>query len=116
MRIYKIKQDHPNLPIIICGDSLYSNQPFITDLNKNKFSYILVAKPDDHKSLYEDIEGFRRSNLLEKIEKKEKGRTYVYEWINEVPLNGNPASPLVNFIQLTIFKGNKRTYRNAQAF
>ena len=50
--LYKIKQDHPHLPIIICGDSLYSNLPFITALNKHKFSYILVAKPDDHKSLY----------------------------------------------------------------
>lgn len=28
-------------------------------------------------------------------------------------MNGNPDSPLVNFIQLTIFKGNKCTYRNA---
>jgi hypothetical protein len=111
--LYEIKHDHPQLPIIICGDSLYSNQPFITSLNKHKFSYILVAKPDDHKTLYEDIQGFRRSNLLEKIEKKEKGRTYVYEWVNEVPLNGNLDSPLVNFIQLTIFKGNKCTYRNA---
>lgn len=111
--LYEIKDDHPHLPIIICGDGLYSNQPFITELNKHKFSYILVAKPDDHKSLYEDIKGFRRSNLLEIIVKKDKGRTYKYEWVNNVPLNGKPDSPLVNFIQLTIFKGNKCTYRNA---
>ena len=111
--LYEIKHDHPHLPIIICGDGLYSNQPFITELNKHKFSYILVTKPDDHKSLYEDIQGFRRSNLLETIVKKDKGRTYKYEWVNNVPLNGKLDSPLVNFIQLTIFKGDKCTYRNA---
>ena len=111
--VYRIKKDHPHLSIIIGGDSLYSNQPFITDLQQCKFSYILVAKPLDHKSLYADIEGLRRGKMLEKIIKKEKNRTYVYEWVNGVPLNGNPNSSFVNFIQLSIFKGDKRTYRNA---
>lgn len=38
--INRIKQDHPQLPAIIVGDSLYSNQPFINELTKCNFSYI----------------------------------------------------------------------------
>lgn len=109
----KIKADHPFLPIIITGDSLFSNKPFIDLLNENNFSYILVAKPDDHKSLYADIEGLRQGNLLERCTRKEKNREYIYEWTNQVDINGSIDSPPVNFCQLTIVKNGKQTYRNA---
>ncbi len=49
----KIRMDHPKLDIVIGGDSLYSKQPFVDELKKNNMSFILVAKPDDHKVLYE---------------------------------------------------------------
>ncbi len=111
--INRIRQDHPQLPAVIVGDSLYSNQPFINELTKHYFSYILTAKPNDHKSLYADIQGLQRAGLLDKREKTENKRKYVYEWVNEVPLNGNPKSSLVNFVQLCIYKGEKLTYRSA---
>ena len=111
--INRIKKDHPFLHVVIGGDSLYSNQPFINELRKNNFSYILTAKPNDHKSLYADIQGLRRSGLLDNVEKKENKRKYVYEWVNDVPLNDNPESPLVNFVQLQIYKGEKMTFKSA---
>jgi hypothetical protein len=101
------------LPAVIVGDSLYSNQPFINELTKYNFSYILTAKPNDHKSLYSDIEGLKKAGLLDKIEKQENKRRYVYEWTNDVPLNGNSKSSLVNFVQLFIYKGEKQTFRSA---
>ena len=63
--IHKIKADHPHLSMIIVGDSLYSKGPFVNELTSLKYSFILVAKPDDHKSLYSDIEGLRQGNLLD---------------------------------------------------
>lgn len=110
--IKKIKKDHPNLPIIILGDSLYSNKPFLDELNKARFSYILTAKPNDHKELYIDIESHRKGNTLDKYIRKEKNREYIYEWLNQVYLNGNKNSPKINFCQLSIIKNGKRTFRN----
>jgi hypothetical protein len=109
----RMKRDHSQLPIIIVGDSLYSNKPFLDELAKSSFSYILAAKSKDHKSLYADIDGLRRGGLLESCIRKEKNREYIYEWTNEVCLNGNPNSPKVNFCQLSIIKNGKCTFKNA---
>ena len=59
-----IKKEHPRLPIIIAGDSLYSNTPFLRELRECGFSYLLIAKPKDHKSLYKDITGLRNGGKL----------------------------------------------------
>lgn len=109
----KIKKTHPRLAIIIIGDSLYSNTPFIKELQENSFSFILTAKPNDHKSLYRDVEGLRKGHLLDIHKRTEKGREYIYEWVNDIDLNGNPDSPKVNFLQLKIMKNGKCTLRNA---
>ena len=50
-------------------------------------SFILGAKPKDHKSLMEDIEGLRRGGLLSRVEHTDKkGKRYLYEWVNDIPL------------------------------
>ena len=112
--IHTIKDDHPHLPMIIVGDSLYSKQPFVKELTDLGYSFILVAKPNDHKSLYTDIEVMRKDKLLDSISVEKKGKTYKYEWINEVYLNGSKDSPKINFAQLSIAdKNGKVTYRSA---
>lgn len=110
--IKKIKRDHPHLPIIVVGDSLYSNRPFLRELKACGFSYLLGAKPTDHTSLYKDIAGLRNGGLLDTYEKRKKGREYVYEWVNSIDLTAGPDSPKVNFCQLTIIRNGKVTYKN----
>ena len=41
--------------------SLYSKQPFVEKLTAGRFSFLLVAKPGDHKSLFQDVDGLRRA-------------------------------------------------------
>jgi hypothetical protein len=110
--IQRIRADHPQLGMIIVGDSLYANAATIRLLRQQRFSFLLVAKPGDHKSLFEDIEGLRRGKLLDRLERKDKGGRRVYEWTNQIYVNADPKSPQVNFVQLTIFNAQgKRTYR-----
>lgn len=112
--IHQIKRDHPHLSMIIVGDSLYSKQPFVEKLTDLGYSYILTAKPNDHKSLYADIDGLRQGGMLESLTFEKKNKNYCYEWSNCVYLNSNKNSPLVNYIQLTIRNSNgKVTYRSA---
>jgi hypothetical protein len=54
--IGKIRATHPKLKMMITGDGLYSNQPFIDTLKENHMSYVLVAKPTDHKILFQWVE------------------------------------------------------------
>ena len=110
--ISKIRLDHPQLPIIIVGDSLFSTGPFIRDLQARRFSFFLGVKPGSHKTLFEDVEGLRRGKLLNRlvVVTKKKGQRYVYEWVNQVALNGTTDSPVLNYMELSIYNAEgKRT-------
>ena len=108
----KIRTDHPKLKITIGGDSLYSKQPFLDELKANNMSFILVAKPGDHKSLYQWFTETKAINAIHTLKIKDwKGRVHVYEWLNDIPLNDTKNADNVNFFQYSIFKGEKRTFR-----
>ena len=103
--IARLRASGKALPYIVVGDSLYSKQPFILSLlqKPQPLHFILVAKPTDHKDLFANIAGLRRGKLLERKELRDKqGRLHRYEWINDVPLNADPKSPSVNFLEYTI--------------
>ena len=113
--IKKIRKTHPKLKIIITADSLYSKQPFIDVLKEAHMSFILTAKPADHKVLFEWVSELRQlgeGGQLELIDKK--GRRHCYQWINGVPLNGTKDADEVNFFQYQLVsKKNKVTYKNS---
>jgi hypothetical protein len=110
----KIREDHPKLKITIGGDGLYSKQPFINELKANNMSFILVAKPTDHKNLYQWFTETRAIKETHTLKIKDlKGKVHVYEWLNEIPLNDTKDADDVNFFQYSIFKGEKRTFRNS---
>jgi hypothetical protein len=111
--VASLRSEHPQLKAVLVGDSLYSTQPFISTLRQHRFSYLLVAKPEDHKHLFEDIEGMRRGGMLQRLEGPQgKDRRLLYEWVNQTALGAGPDSPMVNFLQLTICEPTGRvTYR-----
>jgi len=112
--VKKIRKSHPKLKIIIIADSLHSKQPFIQEAKANGMSYILVAKSDDHKILMEWVNEQRQLKEVSRMEVKDgKGRLHVYEWINEVPLNGNVDTLWVNYLEYWIIDKGKTTYHNS---
>ena len=113
--IERIRGEYRQLDLIIVGDSLYSKGPFLGDLQKLRLSFLLGAKPADHKSLFADIEGLRRCGRLDRLEiPGPKGQRYLYEWLNGVPLGADPKSPVVNFVQMSISNAEgKLTYRGS---
>jgi hypothetical protein len=110
----KIRKAHPKLPLIIVADSLYSKQPMIESIARQNMHYVLTAKPDDHKLLVEWVEGLRALNEVAHMEyTDQKGRTHVYEWVNDVPLNGKKDSPLVNYVEYWLKDGQRVGYHNS---
>lgn len=100
--ILEIKNDHPQLGLIIIGDGLFSKQPFISDVLRAGNHYIFVAKPDDHKYLMEWIHACNKEDINELRITDEKNRIHVYEWVNNVPLSGRADSIEVNFFRYKI--------------
>jgi hypothetical protein len=113
--IPKLREAHRQLPLVVVGDSLYSKQPFIKVLKKQRMHFILGAKPKDHTCLMQDIEGMRRGGLLSSHEyTDDKGKRYRYEWVHDIPLNADPGAEEVNYVELQIFDAKgKRTYHNS---
>jgi len=112
--IGKIRQAHPKLKFIVNADGLYSKQPFIDRLKAANMSFILVAKPDDHKILYQEFADQKGLGAVSTFSFFDhKGRRHLYEWINQIPLNGTKDADNVNFFQYSLFAKNKRTYHNS---
>ena len=111
----KIRATHPKLKIIVTADGLYSNQPFIDELKTASMSFILVAKPADHKLLFEWVYELSQLDAGGNLELKDhKGRRHRYQWVNQVPLNGSKDADLVNFFQYQLVaKSGKVTYKNS---
>jgi hypothetical protein len=112
--LVKIRRTHPKLPITIVGDGLYSKQPFIDALKDARMSYVLVAKPTDHKILFEwvdEIDALGHAGHMSLVD--EKGRRHVYRWLNQVPLNGSRDADHVNFFEYWLQVGKKTTYHNS---
>lgn len=109
----RIRKSHPVLPLIIVADSLYSKQPTIDALTALHMNYVLVAKPDDHKKLMEWVGEMRTLKETTRLTVKDGIRTRIYEWIHDVPLNGNDNAPSVNYVECWIEKDGETSYHNS---
>lgn len=84
--IDNFRHDHPKLKIIFLGDGLYSKGPFIKKLNEKNMRYILVAKPDDHKALYEYFWAGEGEDIVD-MTITSKHLVNQYRFMHNVPLN-----------------------------
>ena len=115
-QIERIRAEHRQLSAIIVTDSLFATGPFLNPLKDKRLSFISVVKPGDHKSLFTDIAGLRRGGMLEHLEVPGRnGRRLIYEWVDQVPLNGKEESPEINFVEFWIIKDGKVSYHNSWA-
>ncbi len=105
------REAHPKLPAIIIGDGLFSNGPFIDMLEEHRCCYILVAKEDDHKYLYD---WFWKAETPDVTEFEETdGKVYrCYRFMANVPLNDSRSDKLVNVVYFKEInaKGIKREW------
>jgi len=110
----KLRKVHPKLPLIIVADSLYAKQPMIETIVSHGMHYVLTAKPEDHTFLMEWVDGLRPLNEVAHMEYVDhKGRTHVYEWAGEVPLNGSKDAPLVTYFAYWMKDGARTVYHNS---
>ncbi len=98
--LLKIKKDHPRLNLIVNADGLSSKQPFITEVNRTGYNYMIVAKPKDHKYMMEWVDAF--DSIPGKRVVDGKGKIHEYEWVTDVPLNGRKDAIRVNFFRYRI--------------
>ncbi len=89
-----LKREHPRLGLTICSDALSATAPHINELKSLGYHFIIVAKPDGNRTLYEWVKGITREVRMTVGKNK-----YVFRYVNNVPLNDTKNAPNVNFFE-----------------
>lgn len=104
----------------VLGDDLYCHESFCRALRDKKLEFILVCKPDSHKTLYEWVDDLDRNGVVRTVEcQRWTGKRHeidTYRYVNAVPLRDADDALLVNWCELTSrTAGGQVLYRNAFA-
>lgn len=94
--VEKVRQNHPQLGLILSGDSLFSRQPIIENIIAKRAHYLFVAKPTDHSYLMEWLAAYPTLNEIHFLD--EKNREHHYQLMNKVPLSGRKDSTVLRLI------------------
>jgi len=108
------------LGVTILGDDLYCKQPLCQAFIQEGLNFILVCKPDSHKTLYEWVAGLAATGDVQTIEiKRRKGKhryTDTYRFVDQLPLRDGEEALDVNWCELTTTRDDgKVVYKNAFA-
>lgn len=100
--LVKLRQDHPNLQLIVNEDGLSSNGPHIADLEANNLHYILGAKEGDHKFLFQYVDdAVANGDAMElTVSKKDAPHvTHCFRIVYNAPLNKSHKDKRVTFVE-----------------
>jgi hypothetical protein len=101
--IPRVRREHPQLKLIALGDDLYAHEPFIALLSECRMHYVLVAKENSHRELFEWVEDLDRLGEGERGSWSEgpvaKRREFEYRIVRGAPLCAS-SERLVNFVEV----------------
>jgi hypothetical protein len=88
--ITRLRREHPQMALIVIGDDLYSQVPFVEQLQQSRQHFVLVAKPSSHPTLLTAVtmaEGTEQSQTGQWTEGSgARQRTYTYRLVRQVPV------------------------------
>ena len=105
---------YQGLKITVLGDDLYCHQPMCQELLAQQLNFILVCRPESHRTLYEHLEGITLPTLIQQRWTGKVQETYTYRYLNDVPLKDGEDALLVNWCELTVTRPDGQVvYRNS---
>lgn len=109
-------QKYHLLKITVLGDDLYCHQPLCQEILGQQLNFILVCRPESHKTLYEHLEGIELPTVSTTRWTGIFTETSTYRYLNQVPLKNEDDALLVNWCELTVTKPDgKIVYKNSFA-
>jgi hypothetical protein len=100
----------------ILGDDLLSRQPICEAILEQNFNFILVCKPDSHKTLFDYIDGIDLDKASFEVRKRNgKKYRYEYKFINRIPIKDGKEALMTNWLEIREIdkKTKKVTYKNS---
>jgi hypothetical protein len=103
----------PLRPVYL-GDDLYACQPIAEAIQASGGAFILTCKPSSHKTITEHLEGAELTEHRQVIHQPGKKSTFIYRWLNHVPLRDTKDALIVNGFSVEILNAKgRRTYHNS---
>lgn len=114
----RFRQLHPQLKVIVVEDGLASNAPHIADLQRLNLRFLLMAKPSDHRYLFNEV-----------IQASDQGRDEIVfvrdatdpqllvsatQYVPNISLNASHKDVHVNFLQH--FEYDRQTGETSKRF
>ena len=85
--------------VILGGDSLYANAPYIRLLHSYNFNFLFSIKEGYQGYPFVQFNRLSEEGKTKKSLQKDKKHTYIYEFANKLILNGDNQDILVNFVR-----------------
>jgi hypothetical protein len=107
--IVKLRQDHPNLKVIVTEDSLSANAPHIQVLQDHNLHYILGVKEGDHASLCEHVAAAEQAGRVTSYDRddSETGLRHRFRFVSDLALKEAHADLRVNFLECWEWDGDQ---------
>jgi hypothetical protein len=88
--IKRFRQEHRQMKLIVSADDLYAHEPFVQQLNEDRLPFVLVAKPESHRELFQWVEMLETRGASEHGDWHEgpacRRRFFEYRIVRQVPL------------------------------
>ena len=100
----KIRQEHPHLSFIVVEDGLASNAPHIRLLQDLHMHFLLVANPDDHQHLFDEVVKAIDEDRYPTISWYDENKPGVFcevGFVHDLPLNKANPDIRVNYLCYT---------------
>jgi hypothetical protein len=99
---------------VYLGDDLFACQPNVEAIRACDGSFILTCKPSSHKTIADFLDGAELEACRQTVRQRGKTSTFIYRWLNKVPLRGSKDAIEVNWFSIEIRSAaGKRTYTNS---
>jgi hypothetical protein len=99
---------------VYLGDDLYARQPVADAIRSSGGNFILTCKPSSHKTVTEYLDCAELETHCETVRQPGKKSTFIYRWLNDVPLRDGKDALVVNWFSVEIQDGKGRsTYHNS---
>jgi hypothetical protein len=91
--VARVRQEHPQMPLVVLGDDLYCHEPLIVQLREERLHYVLVCQPASHLELYTWLEDIEKLGGCEHGQWHEgpacRRRFFTYRVARSVPLTAS---------------------------
>jgi len=98
----KLHAEHPHLQLVITGDGLYPNGPYVRFVQGLGYHFILSARETDHAHLFAQFDTAAEQNVAQTLsiqDAEDPQKHHFFRWVNGLEINASNPDIMVNILE-----------------